>query len=204
MNMTHRTYKMRARAEAVEATRERIARAAMVRFFAEPYEDVTIASVAADAKVSHQTVLNHFESKEGLFTAAAELFGAEEEERRSQGVPRDTESAVALLMGQYEVSGEGNVRLAALDGRIDAVTAALAGGRANHEAWLAEVFGARLPRNGAEKRRALGALYAATDVHTWKLLRRDLGHGRRATQQIMTSMVTAIVDSWPAREEKQR
>ncbi len=204
MKTTHRTYKMRARAEAVEATRERIARAAMERFFAEPYEDVTIAAIAADAGVSHQTVLNHFESKEGLFTAAADLFGAEENARRARWLPTDAESAVAVLMGQYETSGDGNVRLAALDGRIDAVTAALASGRAHHEGWLAEVFDAQLPHNGPDRKRALGALYAATDVHTWKLLRRDLGHGRRATQQIITTMVTAIVDSWPPVQEEQR
>lgn len=204
MKTGNRTYKMRARAEAVEATRERIARAAMERFFAEPYEDVTIAAIAADAEVSHQTVLNHFESKSGLFTAAADLFGAEARQRRAQWMPRDAESVVAFLMEQYERSGDGNVRVVALDGRIEAITDALKGARADHEAWLAEVFADRLPRNGAPRRQALGALYAATDVHTWKLLRRDLGHGRKATQQIITSMVTAILDSWPTREEKQR
>ena len=47
------------------------------RFLAEPYDDVTIASVARDAGVSHQTLLNHFESKEGLFAAAAERFAAD-------------------------------------------------------------------------------------------------------------------------------
>src|SRR5918992_1613963 len=77
MKAAARTYTMRARAEAVEATRERIARAAMQRFLAEPYDGVTIASVARDAGVSHQTLLNHFESKDGLFAAAAERFSAD-------------------------------------------------------------------------------------------------------------------------------
>ena len=48
------------------------------------------------------------------------------------------------------------------------------------------VFADRLPGGAAERRRALAALHAATDVYTWKLLRRDLGLGRRATQQVMT------------------
>src|SRR5919106_473745 len=125
MKAPARTYTMRARAEAVEATRERIARAAMQRFLTEPYDDVTIASVARDAGVSHQTLLNHFESKDGLFAAAAERFSADP----------------------------------------------------------------------AERRRTLAALHAATDVYTWKLLRRDLGHGRRATQRIMTDMVGAILST---------
>ena len=186
---------MRARAEAVEATRERIARAAMQRFLAEPYDDVTIASVARDAGVSHQTLLNHFESKDGLFAAAAERFSADLAASREGRATSDPESVVALLMEQFERSGDGNVRLALLDERIEAVRAGLEQGRANHQGWLAEVFEDRLPSDPAERRRTLAALHAATDVYTWKLLRRDLGHGRRATQRIMTDMVRAILDT---------
>src|SRR5688572_9598341 len=186
MNTTTRTYTMRARAEAVEATRDRIARAAMKRFIAEPYEQVTIASVAADAGVSHQTVLNHFASKEGLFTAAAEHFTADLGARRAAAPPRDTAAAVALLLEEYEESGDGNVRLAALDRRFDAVRAAIEVALAAHQEWLGEVFAARLPSSGGKRRRALAALHAATDVSAWKLLRRDLGLSRAATQQVMT------------------
>ena len=186
---------MRARAEAVEATRERIARAGMQRFLAEPYDDVTIASVARDAGVSHQTLLNHFESKDGLFAAAAERFSADLAASREGRATSDPESVVALLMEQFERSGDGNVRLALLDERIQAVRAGLEQGRANHQVWLAEVFEDRLPSDPAERRRTLAALHAATDVYTWKLLRRDLGHGRRATQRIMTDMVRAILST---------
>ena len=52
MKTETRTYRMGARADAVEASRERIARAALARFIAEPYDAVTIASVAKDAGVS--------------------------------------------------------------------------------------------------------------------------------------------------------
>jgi len=204
MKTGNRTYKMRARAEAVEATRERIARAAMSRFMTDPYDDVTIASVAADAGVSHQTVLNHFESKEGLFMSAAEQFSGDIQERRGRRPPDDVESAVASLMDQFEESGDGNVRLAVLDDRIEAVRLALESGRALHQGWLTEIFADRLPRGNAERRRAVAALHAVTDVYTWKLLRRDLGLSRRVTQQTMTEMLTAIVDSWPQREEKDR
>lgn len=184
---------MRARAEAVEATRERIARAAMQRFLAESYDDVTIASVARDANVSHQTLLNHFESKDGLFAAAAERFSADLAASREGRATSDPESVVAVLMEQFERSGDGNVRLALLYERIEAVRAGLEQGRANHQGWLAEVFEDRLPSDPAERRRTLAALHAATDVYTWKLLRRDLGHGRRATELIMTDMVRAIL-----------
>jgi AcrR family transcriptional regulator len=204
MKTANRTYTMRARAEALEATRERIARAAIARFMVEPYDEVTIASVAADAGVSHQTVLNHFESKEGLFLAASERFSADVRGRRDRGAPHDAASAVAFLVEQYEESGDGNVRLAILDERFEAVRVALEEARADHQDWLEGIFADRLPPERPLRRRALAALYAATDVHAWKLLRRDLGFGRRATQQVMTEMVTAIVDSWPPREEQGR
>ena len=187
---------MRARAEAVEATRDRIARAAMARFLAQLYDDVTIAAVAADAGVSAQTVLNHFESKEGLFTAAAATFSADLAGAREQDPPHDAAGAVASLVGQFEATGDGNVRLAVLDERIPAVKAALEEGRAHHQELLARVFGDRLPGGTADRRRALAALHAATDVYTWKLLRRDLGLGRAATQQVMTQMVEAIASAW--------
>jgi len=187
---------MRARAEAVAATRDRIARAAMARFHAQLYDDVTIAAVAADAGVSAQTVLNHFESKEGLFTAAAARFSADMAGARERTRPHDAATAVAALMEQFERSGDGNVRLALLDERIPAVKAALDDGRSFHQRFLAGVFAERLPRAAAERRRALAALHAATDVYTWKLLRRDLGLGRRAAQQVMTEMVEAIASTW--------
>jgi AcrR family transcriptional regulator len=193
---SRRTYTMRARAEAVEATRDRIARAAMARFLAQLYDDVTIAAVAADASVSAQTVLNHFESKEGLFTAAAATFSADLADAREQDQPRDAAGAVASLVEQFEASGDGNVRLAVLDERIPAVKAALEQGRARHQELLARVFGDRLPEASADRRRALAAVHAATDVYTWKLLRRDLGLGRAATQQVMTQMVEAIASTW--------
>ena len=195
MKAAARAYTMRARAEAVEATRERIARVAMQRFLAEPYDEVTIASVARDAGVSHQTLLNHFESKDGLFAAAAERFSADLAGSREGRATSDPDSVVALLMEQFERSGDGNVRLALLQERIEAVRAGLEQARANHQGWLAEVFADSLPTDPGERRRTLAALHAATDVYTWKLLRRDLGHGRRAAQRIMTEMVRAILQT---------
>jgi AcrR family transcriptional regulator len=186
---------MRARADAVDATRERIARAALDRFIAEPYEAVTIAGVAKDAGVSHQTVLNHFASKEGLFTAATGLFGAEVEKVRGDAKASDAPSAVALIVRDYEANGDGNVRLAMQDQRIPAVEEAMDFARASHQTWLEEVFVDRLPSGRAARRRALLALHSATDVYAWKLLRRDFGLSRRETQNVMTDMVEAILDT---------
>ena len=183
---------MGARADAVEASRERDRPGRAGRFIAEPYNAVTIASVAKDAGVSHQTVLNHFTSKEGLFTAATERFGADVMSCAGSARVMTPPAAVALAVEQYEATGDGNVRLAMLDDRIPAVKEALDFGRASHQGWLAEVFADRAAGRRGERGHVLSQLHAATDVYTWKLLRRDFGLGRRATQKVMTDMVTAI------------
>ena len=48
----------------------------------------------------------------------------------------------------------------------------------HHQEWLAEVFGDVLPADAAARRHVLLELHAATDVYTWKLLRRDMGRPR--------------------------
>lgn len=58
----------------------------------------------------------------------------------------------------------------------------LAKARASHQQWLATMSGAGLPPKGAARRRAVNALHAATDVYTWKLLRRDLRLTRGETE----------------------
>src|SRR5947209_20456220 len=110
-----RTYNMRARADATEATRRRLAGIAMERFLAEPYDEVTLTEVARSAGVSQQTLLNHFGSKEGLFMAAAATFTERSEEQLHAAAPGDAAGAVAVLMARYEESGDANVRLAMVE-----------------------------------------------------------------------------------------
>jgi AcrR family transcriptional regulator len=195
---------MRARADAVEATRARLLQAGIEAFGDRPYDDVTIAALARDAGVSHQTLLNHFGSKEGLYMAAVAQVGGRIGEIRAAAVPGDVPSIVGALMDQYEEFGDGNARAAALDERSTAVTAMLVGARAYHQQWLAEMFAARLPAAGAARREALAALHVATDVFTWKLLRRDLGLSRRATSDTMTRLVTALLRHAPTDRRRTR
>jgi AcrR family transcriptional regulator len=204
MNSSASTYRMRARADAVEATRERLLQAAIAAFGGRAYDDVTLAAVAREAEVSHQTLLNHFGSKEGLYMAAVERVGGRIGEIRASAIPGDVASIVGVLMDQYEQFGDGNARAAALDERSQAVAAMLAGARAYHQRWLAEMFGAYVPVSGAARRHALAALHVATDVFTWKLLRRDLGLSRRATSDTMTRLVSALLTGAPADARRSR
>jgi AcrR family transcriptional regulator len=182
------------RADAVAATRERIARAALRLMSDHPYEDVTLNDIAAAAGVSHQTVLNHYESKEGAALAAVELVRSETEKSRGSVVPGDPDRAIAVLMEQYERYGDLNVRWAMSAERLGRLAVVLDDARTAHQSWLSQIFAADLPDASTERRRAVNALHAATDVYTWKLLRRDLRLSRRETTATMTALVRGILE----------
>ena len=61
------------RSRNASATRAEILSAARARFGAEGYERTTVRAVAADVGIDPALVIRYFGSKDGLFTAAAEL-----------------------------------------------------------------------------------------------------------------------------------
>ena len=193
MNTT-RQYTQSSRAEATAATRDHIARMAMQLFYEHAYEDVTIVAIAKAAGVSHQTVLNHFESKEGVARAAAELMSVETNTARAAAERGDANSVVRALVGEYERIGDANFRWAAATDRLGSLAALIDEARASHTRYLEDQFGDQLPSTPAARKRALAALYAATDVYVWKLLRRDLHHSRRDTELVMADLVTAALN----------
>ena len=188
-----RTYTMGSRADGVTATRERIARAAMALFLEHPYEDVTLAGIAKAAGVSHQTVLNHFESKDGVVLGVAELLKTETRSARNDATPGDVPSAVRALVGDYEHMGDANFRWAASE-RLDNLAELLDEARAGHQEWIVTMFGDRLPTTPVARRRAIHALHAATDVYTWKLLRRDLRQSRAETEKTIVDLVVGLLE----------
>lgn len=190
-----RSYRMRARAAAVDRTRERLLTVARDRFFGLPYDEVRLAEIAAAAGVSQQTLLNHFSSKEGLLRAVAEFVEPEIDALRGPVPPGDVDAAVRALMRQYEALGDANVRLAAVAERIPELARAVEFGRAHHTAWLEETFTDSLPDDAPARRRGLAALYAVTDVGTWKLLRRDLGHSRTETAAVLRLLLRAALET---------
>ena len=195
MPQAARSYRLQSRAAGVERTRERILGVAQERFFTLPYDEVRLAEIAAAAGVSEQTLLNHFSSKERLLLAVAEFIGPEVEGMRGPVVPGDVDAAVRGLMRQYERYGDANVRLVAVAERIPELASGVEVGRTRHIAWLEATFGEGLPATPVARRRALAALYAVTDVGTWKLLRRDLGRSRRDTAAVLAALLRAALES---------
>jgi AcrR family transcriptional regulator len=186
---------MRARADGVEATRRRILTQARDRFVELPYDEVTLAEIAGAAGVTQQTLLNHFASKEGLLLAVVELLRPEIEALRGTAPPGDVAAFVCGLLRQYESLGDANIRLAAVAERIPELAAGLELARRTHSASLEAAFGDSLPRAPRERRRGLAALYAVTDVGTWKLLRRDLGLSRVEVGTVLRSLLAGALAS---------
>ena len=189
-----RTYTQVARADTVSDTRHRVAAAAAELFRDNWYDDVTLAAIASAAGVSHQTVLNHFESKEGVALAAATLVGSETTSRRDQVRPGDVDGAIHVLVGEYERIGDSNARWAFFSERLGTLSAVMDEARASHQAWLERIFQDQLPSRPGGRRLALRALHAATDVYVWRLLRRDLGASRADTERSMVALVRGVLN----------
>ncbi|MFP3670548.1 TetR/AcrR family transcriptional regulator, partial [Priestia sp. SIMBA_032] len=81
-------------------------------FMERSFEDVTLASIAKASGVSHQTVLNHFESKAGVVRGLAESLAQQTNAARHAARAGDVHGAINALVGEYELMGDANVRWA--------------------------------------------------------------------------------------------
>jgi AcrR family transcriptional regulator len=184
---------MSTRAAAVEVTRERILQAACDGFMHGWYDEVTLRDVAADAGVALQTLVNHFGSKEALFAAAAERISDAISTLRWTVAAGDLEGAATTLVDDYEQTGDFTLRTLAIEERAPVVQPLIARGRRGHQEWVEHVFAAALTGlRGVDRKRRVAQLVVATDVFTWKLLRRDKGLSRDQTITAIRELVEAL------------
>ena len=182
---------MVARKAAVEVTRERILRAAYGEWAQRPYDQVSLHSIAAAAGVSRQTVARLFGTKDELAFAVVDWQKPLEDAARAVA-PGDVEAAVERLVDRYEEMGDGNVRVLELEGRVPAIDHLLDVSRAGHRDWIERTL---LPgATPGHQDQLVLALYAATDVTVWKLLRRDLGQTREVTRSTILRLVRCLLD----------
>ena len=183
---------MVARADAAAATGERILDAAWRHFSERPYEEVRLTDIATDAETTVQTLHSRFGTKDELFLAAwARTIGGEGVRREAAPVG-DVRKAVRVLYDSYELQGDAGLRLLAQEERIPAVRWMTDAGRVWHRAWVERTFAPLLgDLTGAARERRLVKLILATDILVWKLLRRELGLGRRVAERIVVEMITA-------------
>jgi AcrR family transcriptional regulator len=184
---------MEARAQAADATLKRVLDVALRLFTDNPYDDVSLERVAAEAGVAKRTVLRRFGSKETLFSEAMNPARDEMIAHRQAAPVGDVAGAVANVVGQYEQWGANRLRLLEQEDRIPLIAEWVQGGREWHWRWVEQVFAPQLKglRRGARKRRH-AALVVLTDVYTWRLLRLDLKLSRTDTERTLVDLINRL------------
>lgn len=193
-----RQYRMAARQQAMEKTREQVLEAAYRLWLDHPYDEVTLDAIAEAAGVARQTVHRQFGSKDNLMVAVVDWRRPHEESDSRTPAPGDVDGSVRTYVERYERMGDAVVRFLELEGRIEAIDHLLETGRAAHRAEIVHVFGPRLPRAGTKRHdQAVLALYAATDVMVWKLLRRDFNRSREEAESVIRQLVEGVLRTLP-------
>jgi len=186
-----RNYTMRARAESTLETRERILDAVIALSEERLSLEIVLADVAERSGVSVQTVLRHFGDRRGLFEQARGRQVKRVRAERAAPVG-DAAAAVRTIVAFYERMGEWSLMLQAQEhcDQLSRQTVELA--RRVHREWVEEIFAPQLA--GRQDRVELvDLLVIATDVLTWKILRRDGGMSRAVTCDRMLRLVQAVL-----------
>jgi AcrR family transcriptional regulator len=189
-----RTYKMGARAEAAEQTGKRILDAALERFTAAHFDEVTLDSIAERAGVTVQTVVRRFGSKENLVHAVAQAQLENVAAQRGQAPVGDIDGAVTNLVEHYEQYGDIAMHLLRQESRVEALADVAANGKRFHDEWVRRVFFPWLQQlEGTTRTRLHAQLVAVCDVYTWHLLRQHRGLSRSQTELALKELLEGIL-----------
>ena len=188
-----RKYRKSRRARAEEATGEAILDAALAAFGHESFDRVTLQSIADASGVTMQTVIRRFGSKEGLFQALVEHERPRILAARAVAGDAGLPAALEALLNHYEQDGDMVLNFVAQDQLIDHVGVVVEEGRRVHREWVERHCRDLLAgTSGAERQRLLHAAIVATDLSTWKLLRRDLGLQPVEVMAVMNQILNAL------------
>jgi AcrR family transcriptional regulator len=198
---TKRTYTMTARAKSAEETRRRILQAAFDLQSRRLSSEIGLEAVAGEAGVSVQTVLRHFGSRVGLFEETV-VFANEQVAEERRAPVGDIQGALRVLLDHYEKRGDMALMMLAQETTYDHVRHLSDAGKSTHRDWVSEVFAPLLDGlDPAACEQAIDLLVVATDVYTWKLLRRDRRYSRVQTEQRMHTLVTAVLTATTHRKD---
>jgi len=191
-----RSYRLGARAQALQQTRLAILEAAEPLFNDRWYDEVSLSDIARGAGVSQQTVINHFGSKEGVYLRGiVDLVGPRITKFRSRVRPGDLTSIINTAVGDYEQTGLGAMRMRAQAERFDGVADAVRYGRQAHRTWVETAFGPQLEARDAGQRTVIADLLATVlDVATWHQLRHLDGRGVARTKADLRRLVDGVLD----------
>ncbi|CAN5481111.1 hypothetical protein BH10PLA1_BH10PLA1_16100 [soil metagenome] len=191
--VARRGYSQTTRAQSAEDTGRRIIDAFLERLMNQWFDEITLDSVAGDADVTVQTVIRRFGGKDGLLAEAVTILASQINAQR--GKPSDNiDELIDRLYCDYERTGDSVVRLLALEPRHPAIQQVAALGRREHREWVTRALAKPLSKLvPAARTGAIDALIVATDVYSWKLLRRDMSRSVPAAKAITTSLVHGLI-----------
>jgi AcrR family transcriptional regulator len=154
---------------------------------------VSLEEVATAAETTVQTVIRHFGSKDALFAAMAEWISDRVVAAREGARSGDVAGAVRGLVEHYDRWGDAVFLLLSQEDRVPAIRPVIDEGRAYHRAWVERLFGRIIDGvSGSTRERRRAQLIAITDLHTWRLLRRDMGLSRRQTETAIRELIEAV------------
>ena len=183
------------RAQSTERTREAILDAATRIFWEAPSLELTLDAIARGAYVTVQTVIRHFGGRDGVFEAAVQCELGRVKDERDPAAVSTPGDAVRQLVAHYERTGDHAIRLLAEEHRSPTVASLTALGRAWHRDWCEQAFATTLSKlRGGSRRRRFAQLVAVCDVYTWKLLRRDAGLDRKATELATVELLAPLLE----------
>lgn len=190
-----RAYRQQLRAQQTDANTERIVNAGVMLIkTSRRLADITLDEVARASGVTVRTILRRFGSRDGVLEAALQPLQNEVKGLREETPPGDIEAAIASLLDQYEHIGDFNIRALEAEDLLPVAHRGLELGRQSHRAWLESAFAPQLDvLRGDEREARLIALYAATDIYLWKLLRRDLKRSREETHDTLCRLVRGVL-----------
>ena len=188
-----RSYVMTARADAVAQTRESVLQAAITLSDLGAMGAISLGDIAAEAGVSVQTVLRQFGSRAALLDEVVELLERQVADERAAPTD-DVPAAMSVLIDHYEARGDSVLTLLSQEATDERVSRLTNRGRAMHRAWVEDVFNLQLGDvTGSEREEMIDMLVIATDVYTWKILRRDRGLSRKVVERRMLRLVEAVL-----------
>jgi len=156
-----------------------------------------LRDVADAVEVSVQTVLRHFGSRDGLFAATMEFVQSGLLRERAVPARGDLGSTVTQLFDEYEDTGDWVITMLGREGTDAAVRQMTDSGRRMHRDWVRSAFGPLLPPGWPPAEEAVDLLVVATDVYTWKLLRRDRGLDRPDAEHRVRTLISAVLTATP-------
>lgn len=177
----------------MEETRRRIAEAFSECWREQWFDEITLEDVARRAGVSVRTVIRQFGGKQGLIAGFVHYVAPQVEARRTVA-PGDVDAAIERLFENYEADGDATIRGLAQEQRLPALAPMILAGRAGHRHIIGVNFARWIePLPPADREKAIDALVIATDVYTWKLLRRDAGRTVSEAKATMRRLVDTIL-----------